>query len=105
MKRAGAVQHLDAKIHGVYHQHALAVEAQLGGIVELAVGVAVLADLLEHVALHVEHENLVAQRVGYVNSLRRRIHGNSGGTLVISFSTLQAADGALKFASEFKEKN
>ena len=60
--------------------------------------VAVLADRLQHAALHVEHEDLVAQRVGDINALRGGIHGNSGGPLEVSFAALQAADRPLKLA-------
>ena len=52
------------------------------------------ADGLQHVALHVEDENLVAQRIGHIDPLRGGVHGDSGGPLEITFAALQAADGA-----------
>ncbi len=65
----------------------------------------VFANGLQHVALHVENENLVAQCVGDVNALRRGIDGDSSRTLEISFAAFQAADRPLKFSAGLEDED
>ena len=54
------------------------------------------ADLLQDIALHIEHPDLLAQGVRYVDPLGGGIHGDSRGPLEIPF-TLDAADNSPKF--------
>ncbi len=42
--------------------------------------------------MHVEDENFIAQRVGYVNPLGRRINSDSGGAFEVSLAAFQGAD-------------
>src|ERR1039458_9167685 len=64
---AGAVEHLDAEIHRVHNDQVVTAQAEFRGKVEFAVAGAVPPDLLQDVALHIEHEDLVAQRVSDVD--------------------------------------
>ena len=57
------------------------------------------------VALHVEDEHLVAQRVGYVDSLRGGVHCDAGGPLEVAFAALQAADGAEIFSAGLEDED
>ncbi len=102
---AGAIEHLHAEIHGVDYHQLLAIQAQLGWIIELAVAGAGLAKLLQHAALHVHHEDLVAQGVGDINALGGGIHRDAGGPLEVSFAAFQAADGAAVFAVGIEDEN
>ena len=104
-KVPGAVKHLHTEVHGIDHQQVRPIQPQFGGKIEFALRLPGLADGLEHVALHVEDEHLVAQRVGYVNPLRGGVHGNSGGPFEVTFAAFQTADGTQKFSAGLKDKN
>ena len=69
LERAGTIEHLDAEVHGIHDDQVVTIEAQLSRIVKLALALAGLAELAQHVALHIQHEDLVAQRVGDINPL------------------------------------
>src|SRR6516225_4631521 len=64
LELSGAVEYLDAEIHRIDNHEVGAVEPQFGGEIELAFRTPLFADGLDHLALHVEHEDLVAKRVG-----------------------------------------
>src|SRR5208283_4099897 len=51
-KAPRSVQHLHSEVHGVNHHEFIAIEPQLGGIVELAVPRTVLAEAVQHATLH-----------------------------------------------------
>ena len=68
LERSGAVKHLHTEVHGIYHHQIRPVQPEFGGQIELALTVARLADGLQHPALHVKYEHLVAQRVGAAES-------------------------------------
>ena len=67
LKRPGSIQHLHAESSSRPPPPAIAVQPKLGGIVELAIARSRLADRFQHAALHVHHEDLIAQRVGDVD--------------------------------------
>ena len=104
-KLAGAVECLHAEVHSIDDKEVRAAQTQLSRQVEFAIAVAGFSDRLKDVALHVEHENLVAQSIRYINALLRRVYGNSRGPLEISFAAFQAADSADIFSAWFKYKD
>src|ERR1017187_2035381 len=91
-KRAIAAEHLDAEVHRVDHDQVLSVEPQFGGKIKFEIAGAALSDGLQDVALHVEHEHLVAQRVSHVDALRGGVDRDSGGAFEIAFPAFDAAD-------------
>ena len=105
LELAGAVKHLYAEVHRIDHQQVRPAQSQLGWEIEFPIALAGFADGLEDVALHVEHEDLVAKSVRYINSLFHRVYGNSGGPFEISFAAFQAADGSQVFSAWLEDKN
>ena len=61
--------------------------------------------VLQDVALHVEDEDLVAQGVGDINLLRRRVNRDPCRPLEVTLAALQAADGAHELSAGFKDKD
>src|ERR1035438_5947841 len=104
-ERARAIEDLHAEIHGIHHRQILPMQPQLRGEVKLAVAGARFSDRLQHVPLHIHHENLVAQRVGHINALRHGIHRNARGALEVSFAAFQASNHAAIFAVGIEDKN
>ena len=78
LELSGAIQGLHAEIHGVDDEQVLPRQPQFRGEVELAFAGAAPADLLQHLAFHIEHANLVAQGVRHVDPLGLGIDGNAG---------------------------
>src|ERR1700675_1800126 len=105
MKTPRPVENLHAKIHGIDYENFLSSELQFGGIVEFAFAGAWLPDRSKHLALHIHDVNLVAQGVGDVNALLRRIHCDSRGTFEKSFPAFQGADHAPEFSARIKHEN
>src|SRR5580692_1015510 len=98
-------QHLHTEIHGVHHRHVVSIQPQLRRVIKFAIPRSRLADLLQHAAVHIHHENLIPQRVGHVNPLRRRIHSNPRWPFEVALAVLQAANGALVFSIRAKHEN
>src|SRR5580704_14871435 len=69
LKLPGAVEGLHAEVHGIDDQEVWTVQAQFGRQVEFAIAVAGFSDRLKDITLHVEHKDLVAQSIGYIDAL------------------------------------
>src|SRR3954470_24558689 len=59
MEFARAAEHLYPEIHGIDHGKLLIRQLQLGREVEFAIAAAVSANLLQNIAPHIHHEDLV----------------------------------------------
>ena len=105
VKTAGSVENLNPKVHGIHHEQLLAAQTQLRRIVEFDLARALLPNRRQHAALHIHHINLVAQRVGDVNALGRRVHRDSRGALEKSFPAFQAADHSPELAAGVKHED
>src|SRR5205823_5394281 len=100
---AGAIQKLDPEIHGIDDKQVSFPNQNLGGQTELSFAAALFADRLQDAAVHIEHENFVAQRVGDVDAFGRRINGNPRRALEQSLATLQATDRPAKLSIAVKD--
>src|SRR5208282_4622568 len=105
VERAGAVQHLNAEVHCVHHEELRTVQPQLCRIVEFPLAGSILPDRHQDAALHVHHENLVAQRVSDINALLCRVDRDAGGALEKSLPVFQAADHATEFSAGIENEN
>src|SRR5437868_1582410 len=104
-ERAGPVEKLHAKIHRVHDRQRAVVQEYFSGEIEFAFAAAGFADLLQDLPVHVQHEDLVPQRVGYINPLCRRVHGDARRPFEITFAAFQTADHAAVFPFPIKDED
>src|SRR5215471_14764972 len=104
-KTSRTVEHLHAEIHGVDHDQVVAHQAEFRGVVEFDLACPRLADRPDHIALEVEHENLVAQGVGDIDPLRPRVDRDPCRALEVAFPAFQAADRPLEFSAGLENED
>src|SRR5579863_9182559 len=105
MKRPRAAERLHPKIHGIDYEQLGSAEPHLGRIIKLSLAGAGLANGFQHAALHVHDKNLVAQGVGYVDTLLSGVDRDPSGAFEESFPTFQGADHPTELSPGVKYEN